>query len=300
MNWWRAHHGLAYDAKVGIVARRIGARRTDVGMVWIACLEYASQAEERGERRGSVEGIDPAVVGFGLDLDPDEVQRIMRGLEQQGLIIGGRLSGWERRNPIREDPTAADRQRARRERCVTDRDHGSVTQCHAPSRVVTQESDESRLDKRREEEIRGEEKTHTQTRVCSPHSDESRIPLQRRRPAAPDMDAAPSQRFEEFWDKYPRKVGRDSAAQDWLSVVTADIEEQVLACLDRYLASDEVRRGAVMNAGSSERGVGWLIRCHRDGWTCDWPRPREPARAMSRQERMLERANELMEMDDAG
>ncbi len=89
-------------------------------------------------------------------------------------------------------------------------------------------------------------------------------------------------RFEEFWQKYPRKVGRDAAATVWISVVTAENEQRVLACLDRYLQSGDVARGAVPNAGPSQDKSGWLLSCSRDNWECDWPAAREqmaPARA---------------------
>ncbi len=47
-------------------------------------------------------------------------------------------------------------------------------------------------------------------------------------------------------------------------------EAEVLACVQRYLRSDEVLRGAVRNLGSSMQKPGWLVDCARDGWKCDW------------------------------
>ncbi len=53
---------------------------------------------------------------------------------------------------------------------------------------------------------------------------------------------------------------------EWLSVVTVESESQVFSCLARYLASDEVSRGAVANPEK------WLMEQFRDGWTGDWPK----------------------------
>ncbi len=86
-------------------------------------------------------------------------------------------------------------------------------------------------------------------------------------------------RFPEFWAKYPRQFGEDSACRDWCSEVTSENETVAFACLDRYLASDEVQRGVVMSAGSTMKDTGWIVKCARDGWKCEWPKAREPTRA---------------------
>ncbi len=130
MTWWRAHHGLPYDFKLGIIARMLQVRQTDVGMVWVACLDHASQAEDRG----SVARLNPAVVAFGLGLTEAEVTTIVDAFRVQEMISGDRLTAWDRRQPEKDDPTAAERQRERRERKKMSR---HVTLGHAASRSVT-------------------------------------------------------------------------------------------------------------------------------------------------------------------
>lgn len=75
----------------------------------------------------------------------------------------------------------------------------------------------------------------------------------------------PSTRFEEFWEKYPRKQHRNQAAQAWCSVVTVAVEAQVFACEVRYCGSDEVSRGVVLNPEK------WLFEQAADGWAGAWP-----------------------------
>ncbi len=82
---------------------------------------------------------------------------------------------------------------------------------------------------------------------------------------AADLNGQTSQRFDEFWSRYPRQQHRDAACHEWLSVVTVESEPQVFACLGRYLASDEVSRGAVANPEK------WLMEQYRDGWAGTWP-----------------------------
>ena len=75
----------------------------------------------------------------------------------------------------------------------------------------------------------------------------------------------PSNRFDDFWQRYPRKQRKDAACAEFISVVSADSEAAVFACLDRYLASDEVARNVVMNPDK------WLYEQHRNAWAGDWP-----------------------------
>ena len=103
---------------------------------------------------------------------------------------------------------------------------------------------------------------------CSENTTIREIP-QRARVA--DLNGIMSQRFDEVFSRWPRKTNRDSACRDWVSLVTVDIEDKVFACVDRYLASAEVARGAVRNLGSSVAREGWLVECAKDNWDCDWP-----------------------------
>ena len=95
-------------------------------------------------------------------------------------------------------------------------------------------------------------------------------------PTAADLNGQTSQRFEEFWLKWPRQCGRDSALHAWVSVVTRANEAAVFSCLERFLASGDAARGAIPNAGPSTAKPGWLLDCARDNWQCSWPPPREP------------------------
>ncbi len=49
-------------------------------------------------------------------------------------------------------------------------------------------------------------------------------------------------RFEEFWERYPNKVGRDKAYRMWLSVITAANVAEVFAGLERWEKSERWNR----------------------------------------------------------
>ena len=87
-----------------------------------------------------------------------------------------------------------------------------------------------------------------------------------------EVVARPSMRFEEWWERYPLKNGKNVAAGVWIGIVTIDNENAVFACLERYLASDHVARGIVMRPNN------WLHDCSRDGWASEWPLPVQPKR----------------------
>ena len=99
--------------------------------------------------------------------------------------------------------------------------------------------------------------------------------------------------FREVWQRWPRRSGETSAARDWISVVTPDNLPDVLACVERYLASDEVARGYVRNLGSTPEREGWIVTCARDRWHSDWPsaqnpQGREPTHAEVRRAQVVE------------
>lgn len=78
-----------------------------------------------------------------------------------------------------------------------------------------------------------------------------------------------SNRFHEFWDKYPLKVGESRTAGVWIGIVTPDNEADVFACLQRYILSDQVSRGVAKNPDN------WLHDCARDGWKSQWPQAQQ-------------------------
>lgn len=127
MKWLRWHHGTVADPKWRAIARRSGQSIPTVIAVWAAMLETASEATERG----NLEGWDDEVVAAALDLDTEAVAAIREAM--QGLVLDGNaLSGWERRQPKREDNTVAERVRKHREKKRREAQRNAdVTRCNA-------------------------------------------------------------------------------------------------------------------------------------------------------------------------
>lgn len=165
IDWFRWHHGSVTDPKFGLIAKKAGARVGDVIAVWALVLESASANDDRG----TVGKIDAEAIEFLLGLDDGMVHKILDAMTQRGLLgTGGRVESWDKRQPKREDDTAAERKRRQREReheirmaaGVTGEASRDVTQSHAP---VTRGHD--REEKSREEEKREEKDTSSSTVV---------------------------------------------------------------------------------------------------------------------------------------
>jgi hypothetical protein len=256
-NWWRAYHGLPFDSKLAVIAKRCGARRGDVAAVWVALLDCASQHVDRG----SVVEIDPEEIAVSFDYEVEYVSKILAAFEEKGMIAGGRLTAWERRQPQRErEDSSAARTRDYRQRLKNLAHSPSVTPCDPNVTPYDNREHQETLcdapEKRRLE--KNIEDRHTEDRRDFPAC----ISLK-----ASDLNGTVSPRFEEFWDRYPRKQHKDAAGMAWVSAVTAENDAAVFACLDRYLSSDEVSRNVVMNPEK------WLYEQSRDGFTGDWQMP---------------------------
>jgi hypothetical protein len=151
IDWFRWHHGTAGDRKFPLVAKRSGARVGDVIAMWAIILEQASANDERGDPGH----LDFEAIDLALDMPDGTAMAIHGAMVARSLIDGfsGRLIAWEKRQPKREDETAAERKRRQRERehemAVTEAESRDVTQSHAE---VTHGHD-------REEESRGDTST---------------------------------------------------------------------------------------------------------------------------------------------
>jgi len=136
-SWVRLWAGMTTDPKWQTVARKSGQPRALV----IALFAHLLMVANEGEERGDLSRLDVEDTASALDVDEEAVSAILAAMDGR-VIEGGRLSGWDRRQPEREDlgnpgtgaMSAAERKRRQREREALSRD---VTACHAQSRDVT-------------------------------------------------------------------------------------------------------------------------------------------------------------------
>lgn len=114
MNGWvRLWNDMPTDPKWRTIARKSGQRIGDV----IAVFNFAMVcAGKNTTERGSIcAGFDLEDIATALDLEEEHVRAILEAM--QGKVLdGSHLRGWEKRQPKREDGTAAERKAAWKER----------------------------------------------------------------------------------------------------------------------------------------------------------------------------------------
>lgn len=111
--WVRLWYDMPTDPKWRTIARKSGQRVGDVIAVFnFIMIEAGRNASERGDVG---DGFDPEDVATALDLDEADIRSILDAM--QGKVLdGNRLLGWEKRQPKREDSTAAKRKAEWKER----------------------------------------------------------------------------------------------------------------------------------------------------------------------------------------
>lgn len=155
-SWLRLWHDMPNDPKWRTIARKSGQRIGDVIAVYLHVLVNASSASERYEspgnasvtqgnvgKRGRIKNLCADDIASSLDLEIDQVEQILSAM--QGKVLDGELvTGWAKRQPKREDDSAArvkacrDRKRAEKEGAKGQEKQGEtpgnagVTQGNAP------------------------------------------------------------------------------------------------------------------------------------------------------------------------
>jgi hypothetical protein len=140
-DWVRLWHDMPTDPKWRTIARKSGQRVGDVMAVFNFLMVAASA---NADERGAISSFDAEDVATALDIDENDVQAILAAM--QGKVLDGqRLTGWEKRQPKREDGTAAERKAAWKARKVAEKNSLERTGTHrnAPETDAETETDSS-------------------------------------------------------------------------------------------------------------------------------------------------------------
>jgi hypothetical protein len=169
VDWFRWHHGSVSDPKFQWVARRSSVSVATVIAVWACILERASMSA----RRGCIDGFDCEDIDVLLGLDDGNTEAVVRSMRDKGILTEDCINNWASRQPLREDSAAAERKRRQRDKSVISDMSHNVTQSHAESPSVTENS--ARLDKIRLEDNREEQPLapKKKRRVSVPKTDQS-------------------------------------------------------------------------------------------------------------------------------
>lgn len=140
IDWLRLWHDMPNDPKFRVIAK---ATKQPISLVISLYVTLLVDASKNAMSRGVTECHDEDLA-VTLDCDMSQIEQIKQAMQGR-LLDGNYLTGWEKRQPKREDAgdpetgakSAAERQRAKREREREALEQQPVTECHDESRNVT-------------------------------------------------------------------------------------------------------------------------------------------------------------------
>lgn len=232
MEWFRSIHGAPTHRKWLSVARKAGMPvPVVVATVW-ALLDHASRADDRG----SIAGFDLDDQAAFLGVDEDDVAAVIDALREKGWVAGARIASWCEHQSKREDG-AAERAKAWRER--------------------------------KKAQERGTERTRTQPNARERPDTDTEIDISPNGDIPPTPQGSEPDGFADFWQAYPRKVGKPRAIKAYRSALARASPGKLIA---------GARRLAAERQGEDEKftphPTTWI---NRDGWD-DPPAPKTEAR----------------------
>jgi hypothetical protein len=101
--WFRHYAGMMADPKFGAIARRSKTSRAEVLFVWGCILESAAESES------AAYVWDADLCGELLNCDSERAQLIHDEMERSGLVAGGRVTSWDRRQFVSDNSTERSR-----------------------------------------------------------------------------------------------------------------------------------------------------------------------------------------------
>lgn len=132
IQWFRSWNGAPVDLKWLTIAKHSGVLPGMVSAIAWALLDHASQHEDRG----SIEGFDFEGYSAFSGFEEAKIVAVVKAMTDKSIIADGRFKSWEKRQPEKEDATAAERKRRQRSR---ERREREAISGHALSRDVTTE-----------------------------------------------------------------------------------------------------------------------------------------------------------------
>jgi hypothetical protein len=203
--WLRLWHDMPTDPKWRTIARMSGQSICNVISVWCHMLVTASNAV----KRGNITGWSDEDIGSALDLSTDHVKAIREAM--QGRVLDGeRLTGWDERQPKREDNSSV-RVRAYRESQKQNQSGGekdvtqgnaAVTQGNAPDKDTDKEKKERKKHTKKE-------KLGSRFALTVMPEEWKNFCIEKR----PDLD--PDELFAEFKDYWSGVPGQRGRKIDW-------------------------------------------------------------------------------------
>ena len=200
-SWLRLWHDMPTDPKFRTISKVSKQPLCAVLAMYTFLLVDASNATERGRTHANDEDVASAI-----DLEINQV-RVIREAMQGRVLDGNYLTGWEKRQPKREDNSSERSKTWREEQKNRKETERNRTQPNAEKRPDTDTDTDT--------DIKPMSEPSVQTSVCS----KNELP-----------------NFEQFWKAYPRDEKKKTAREVWkrknldskTEMIIADVEKRKL------------------------------------------------------------------------
>lgn len=228
--WWRSWHHAPMDPKWLSIGRKVGVAPGIVAAVVWAMLDHASQNPDRG----AVGKFDVETYAAWSGFEENQVEAILKALEQKGVIIGGRFAAWERRQPRREDGSA--------ERAAAWR--AAQKEPKEAGEDVAQEDANATERNRTNTTYRTDTEKNKNPPPNPPKGDgvaSNATPPKKARRRKTGDPSADEPAFEALWQVYPQRKPRDHkdrARTAWRKLITAGIDPAMLSSAAKRFAAE--------------------------------------------------------------
>ena len=126
MEWYRMYHGMPFDTKLRVVAKRSGQPMGLVVAVWACLLDAASSYDPRG-----IAEVDPEEIAVALDFEMEAIEAILTAMQDKEMIDeDGYLTAWDKR----QQTTSTERSRKSRAR---NKEKSDAAYCNSMQRDAT-------------------------------------------------------------------------------------------------------------------------------------------------------------------
>lgn len=218
-SWFRVWHDMPNDPKWRTISR---ISKQPISLVISTYLHVLANASANATERGRTHGFEVEDIASALDVDAEVIHSVMEAM--QGRVMDGdKVSGWEKRQPLRED-NSAERSRAWRQ---------AQREKEESERTRTQPNAEKRPD------------TDTDT-----YKEEPPTPLAadvagitQKAVAKAKRQGSQFERFWAAWPKSPRKVGKAACEAKWKRVGLDDQADAIVAHVEAMAGSQQWREG---------------------------------------------------------
>ena len=137
-DWFRVYNDFVGHSKFRYVAKQCSVSVSEASMIALALFVAANKSKPRGW----VRDFDPFECSAALDIETERVVAVFQLFEKLDWITNDYLSTWDKRQPDKEDPTAALRQQRHRAKLKAARGGQAPPESAA---APTQQADDPRL-----------------------------------------------------------------------------------------------------------------------------------------------------------